>query len=87
MIKDKKEISKELDVCIDDLNKVLEEIRHYIKMDGGDVLVVGIKGKEVHVRLLGACHGCPNATMTLQYGVESLLQEKVHSEIVVIQAE
>jgi len=31
--------------------------------------------KRVHIRLTGACDGCPMATMTLKMGIERYLKE------------
>ena len=55
----------------------LEELRPALKMDGGDVELVGVDGGVVQVRLLGACGGCPMATMTLVGFVEERLKQKV----------
>ena len=80
-ITDIKEVSTILDVSIDDLNEILEEIRPYMVMDGGDVRVVKMTGTVVGVNLKGACDGCCHAEMTLKHGVEELLKEKVHPNI------
>ena len=56
-----------------------EKIRPSLKMDGGDVELVGFDEKtgEVQVRLQGACHGCPGATYTLKMGIERILSEEI----------
>ncbi len=54
-----------------------QEIRPALRMDGGDIELVEIKGNDVHVRLQGACAGCPGAAMTLQMGIERRLKELV----------
>ena len=46
------------------------EVRPALQMDGGDVELVGVDEGIVKVRLLGACGGCPMATMTLVGFVE-----------------
>jgi Fe-S cluster biogenesis protein NfuA len=58
---------------------VLEShIRPGLRADGGDVEVVGIDADRVlQVRLTGACQGCPSATMTLAFGIESMLKAQV----------
>ncbi len=43
----------------------IEEVRPAIKVDGGDVSLVGIDGSTVRVSLHGACKGCPMADSTL----------------------
>ncbi len=57
---------------------VLDEIRPYLKNDGGDIELVSVlETGEVQVRFHGACCGCPHAQMTLSHGVERALREKV----------
>jgi Fe-S cluster biogenesis protein NfuA len=60
-----------------DVRAALNEVRPALQMDGGDVELVGISGDEVQVRLLGACGGCPMATMTLVGFVEERLKQRV----------
>lgn len=55
----------------------LEELRPALQMDGGDVELIGVDGGVVTVRLLGACGGCPMATMTLVGFVEERLKQRV----------
>ena len=59
------------------IKKAIEEIRPALQADGGDIEFVGLKDKTVEVRLLGACHGCPHAQMTLQSGVEVQIRKRV----------
>jgi len=62
----------------DNVQKVIDEIRPSIQMDGGDVELVEVSDQGVvKVRLKGACSGCPGATMTLKFGIEKLLKQKV----------
>jgi len=57
---------------------VIDEIRPRLQADGGDIELVDVEeGGVVKVRLKGACAGCPGAQMTLQFGVQRLLQERV----------
>ena len=63
-----------------DIEKVLDEhVRPGLRMDGGDVEVVGWEAKTgtVKVKLVGACGGCPMAQLTLQMGVEKTLKEHI----------
>ncbi|MBN2186395.1 MAG: NifU family protein [Dehalococcoidia bacterium] len=55
----------------------LEQIRPALLADGGDVQLVDVNEGVVTVKLVGACAGCPMATMTLQHGIEKLLKEQV----------
>ena len=55
----------------------LEQIRPALLADGGDVQLVDVNEGVVTVKLVGACAGCPMATMTLRHGIEKLLKEQV----------
>jgi Fe-S cluster biogenesis protein NfuA len=55
-----------------------EQIRPGLRVDGGDVEVVGIDADRiVQVRMVGACQGCPSAIMTLTFGIESTLKSQI----------
>ena len=57
---------------------VINKIRPYLQRDGGDIQLVDVtEDGTVQVRLMGACHGCPGAQMTLQAGVERTLREEI----------
>jgi len=57
---------------------VIDEIRPRLQADGGDIELVDVDDDGVvKVRLKGACVGCPGAQMTLQFGVQRLLQQRV----------
>ena len=43
----------------------LEEVRPALRLDGGDVRLVGIEGSTVRLDLTGACRTCPMARSTL----------------------
>ncbi len=58
-----------------DVLKALEQIRPYIKADGGDVELVDIADNGmVSVRLTGNCVGCASAGVTVFEGIQSALQ-------------
>lgn len=50
------------------------QIRPAVAMDGGDVLFHSYENGVVYVTLRGSCSGCPSATLTLQMGIQNLLQ-------------
>jgi Fe-S cluster biogenesis protein NfuA len=57
---------------------VIARIRPYLQRDGGDIQLVDVTDDgTVQVKLMGACHGCPGAQMTLQLGVERTLKEEI----------
>ena len=53
----------------------LDEIRVFLKQDGGDCELVDVDGGHVLLRFTGACHGCPSSAMTLQNGIAKHLRE------------
>ena len=55
----------------------LDTIRPALQMDGGDCEYLGSEDGFVKIRLVGACGNCPSSTMTLQFGIEQTLKEKV----------
>jgi Fe-S cluster biogenesis protein NfuA len=53
---------------------VIDRVRPFLQADGGDLEVMGVEGDEVRVRLTGACAQCPQARITLQFGLEAALR-------------
>jgi Fe-S cluster biogenesis protein NfuA len=51
-------------------------VRPALQGDGGDIHLVKVDGNDVYVTLVGACHACPSATVTMRMGVERLLNEE-----------
>ncbi len=61
------------------VKKVLDEVRPALQADGGDVELVDVDEKNgiVKVKLIGTCHHCPMAAMTLEQGIARVLKAKV----------
>jgi Fe-S cluster biogenesis protein NfuA len=61
------------------VEEVISQIRPMLQADGGDIEIVEIDEREgiVKVRLIGTCHGCPYAQITIKNGVERYLKEKI----------
>ncbi|MGI5863962.1 MAG: NifU family protein [Myxococcales bacterium] len=60
------------------VQEAIDEIRPNLQADGGDIELLGITPDlKARVRLVGACAGCPSAAITLQFGVENYLRERV----------
>lgn len=61
------------------LNKIeeaLDSVRPFLKMDGGDVELIGIDAdNNVTLKLLGACSGCSMSHMTMKAGIEEALKK------------
>ncbi len=60
------------------INTVLEKIRPYLHIDGGDVTLVKVdENGIVELKLLGACNTCPLKPMTLRAGIERALMHEI----------
>ncbi len=65
---------------VEEISKVLEEIRPSLQADGGDVELVEVDSNNiVKLRLVGHCAGCPYSQMTLKMGIERLLKQRIPS--------
>jgi Fe-S cluster biogenesis protein NfuA len=56
---------------------VLDQVRPSLRADGGDIELVGISGRSVKVRMMGACDGCASAGFTLRLGIEARLRKEI----------
>jgi Fe-S cluster biogenesis protein NfuA len=65
------------DIDLATLNATLEYIRPALQADGGDLILLGVDDGTVNLQLVGACGGCPMATMTLTAGIERILRDRV----------
>ena len=65
----------------------LEGLRGMLQADGGDLEVVQVEGKNVTIRLRGACGTCPFAIQTLKQGIEQALRRDVDPAINVIRVD
>jgi len=59
------------------LADTIDYIRPALQADGGDVVLLGVDGGTVSLQLVGACGGCPMATITLTAGIERILRDRV----------
>jgi len=59
------------------LADTIDYIRPALQADGGDVVLLGVDGGTVSLQLVGACGGCPMATITLTSGIERILRDRV----------
>ena len=61
---------------IEKIHLALDEIRPFLKSDGGDISFVSLEdNKHVKVQLHGACVGCSVNQMTLKSGVEMTIKK------------
>jgi len=65
------------------IEETLEEMRPTLKADGGDVELIDVEGKNVYVKMTGACSNCQLAAATLG-GIQQKLIEALGEFIKVI---
>jgi Fe-S cluster biogenesis protein NfuA len=60
------------------VQQAIDEVRPALQADGGDIELLGLTDDlRARVRLVGACSHCPSSSITLSYGVENYLRERV----------
>ena len=62
---------------LNNIENALEEIRPFLKNDGGDISLVSIEKDIVKVKFEGACSTCTVNQMTLKSGVEMIIKKHV----------
>ena len=72
-------------LTLENVEKVLDQLRPFLMADGGNVEVVELDGPIVKVRLQGACGSCPSSTMTLKMGIERKMRESIPEVSEVVQ--
>ncbi|MDO9709877.1 Fe-S cluster assembly protein NifU [Paracraurococcus lichenis] len=65
------------------IEAAIEELRPFLKRDGGDCELVDVDGDRVMVKLSGACVGCQMASVTVN-GIQEKLIEKLGTPLRVI---
>ena len=68
------------------VKEAINALRPALQNDGGDIEFVRLDGKDVYVKLVGACAGCPMSQLTLSNGVQRYLREAVDKDLTVINA-
>ena len=73
-------------VSIEAIKEAIDAIRPALQNDGGDIEYVSYDEaeKNVHVRLVGACAGCPRSQLTLTNGVQRYMRETLDKELTII---
>jgi len=54
-----------------------EEINPAVASHGGFITLLGVEGNNVFIQLGGGCQGCGMADVTLKFGIEKIIREKV----------
>ncbi|WP_059027040.1 NifU family protein [Gabonibacter massiliensis] len=56
-------------------------IRPLLRKHGGDIMVREIWGRDICISLLGTCHHCPAAQMTIEQTVRVILSRELEEKI------
>ena len=59
------------------IEEAIEQLRPFLKADGGDIQLLGVEDNVAKVKLLGACQSCNMSAMTLKAGVEEAVKKAV----------
>lgn len=73
----KKEITMTREEIRTNVEKALDEIRPFLRSDGGDIALVAVEDTLVKVRLEGNCMDCSVNRTTLKSGVEMTIKRYV----------
>lgn len=64
-------------ILFGEVSEVLFKLRPFLLRDGGDAELVEVENGVAKLRFLGACHGCPSATITLKAAIERAILEEI----------
>ncbi len=69
-----------------EVDQVIQVIRPAIQADNGDVFLRAVDEETgvVSVELVGACASCPASTITLKFGIQRILKDRVEGVTEVI---
>lgn len=57
--------------------RVIEKVRPFLQMDGGDIELVAIEDNNALVRLHGACTSCSISDVHMKLGVEDAIKREI----------
>ncbi len=73
----------------DEIKKIVtemleEQINPAIASHGGFVNVVDVKEGRIFMQMSGGCQGCASSSMTLRYGIERMIRERIPQIIEIV---
>lgn len=57
--------------------EVINNIKPYLNMDGGDIEFIKYEDGYVYIKLSGACANCAYQDVTIYDGIEEMIKEEV----------
>ena len=67
----------DLIVARDEVEAVLNRIRPAIRDEGGRIALLAVEGRNARVVMEGSFLKCPTSLMTLRFGIERAMRERV----------
>ena len=62
---------------IEKIKDLLDDIRPFLNIEGGDVLFIKYEDYYVYIKLTGACANCGYQDITIKENIESYLKEEI----------
>lgn len=59
------------------IKDLLNNLRPYLQMDGGDIEFIDYKDNFVYIKLSGACAHCGYQDITIKDGIEEMLKSEI----------
>ena len=68
---------KSKETTIDNIKDILNTLRPYLNMDGGDVEFIKYENKIVYIKLTGACAACMFSDETIKNGIFETIKSDI----------
>lgn len=62
---------------IEKIKNLLDDIRPFLNMEGGDIEFIKYEDNYVYIKLTGACANCGYQDVTIKENIESYLKEEL----------
>ena len=59
------------------IKELINNIRPYLNMDGGDIEYIKYEDGYVYVKLTGACQNCKYQDSTINEGIEEMIKQEL----------
>ena len=63
--------------ALEKIKDLLDDIRPFLNMEGGDVELIKYEDNYVYIKLSGACANCGYQDVTIKENIESYLKEEL----------
>ena len=63
--------------AMEKIKELLDDIRPFLNMEGGDIELIKYEDNYVYIKLTGACANCGYQDVTIKENIESYLKEEL----------